>query len=69
MPWFREMPGWEVSSGWVGGGALDRERVDGIGGFSREDLEREKHLKCKQRKYTIKKELNIFTKSLFLIVE
>jgi hypothetical protein len=44
MPQFREIPGWEDRSGWVGEHPhRDREREDGIAGH----LERGKFLKYK----------------------
>jgi hypothetical protein len=40
-----------------------RVRRDGIGHFQRGDLERDKHLKCKYRKYSIKTFLSKFIQS------
>ena len=52
MPQCRGMPGWEDGSGQVGGWVDEHShrgkgRGDVIGGFQREDLERENHMKCK----------------------
>jgi hypothetical protein len=52
MPQCRGMPERKDGNGWVGGLVVEhphrgRGRGDGTRGFQREDLEREKHLKCK----------------------
>jgi len=53
-------------SGWVGGGAPSwRQRGDGLGGFQTGNQEGGQHLKCRERKYPIKKEIK--EKNLLLI--
>lgn len=52
--------------GWVGEHPhRGRGREDGTGSFQGGDLERGKHLKCKKRKYPIKKGKK---KNLFLLI-